>query len=68
MVTAKDWSDFWIHEAVCGYMQTLYIEEISGPENVFDFMQNWKKWENKQPIAPRKEMTGSEAYTNDMYS
>jgi aminopeptidase N len=68
MVTAKDWSDFWIHEAVCGYMQTLYIEEISGRENIFKFMENWKKWENKQPIAPRKEMTGNEAYTNDMYS
>ncbi len=68
MVTAKDWSDFWIHEAVCGYMQTLYIEETLGKEKIYAFMLNWKKWTNEQPIAPRKEMTGEEAYTNDMYS
>lgn len=68
MVTAKDWSDFWIHEAVCGYMQTLYIEDKLENKNPSAFMMNWKLWENKQPIAPRKEMTENEAYTNDMYS
>ena len=49
-------------------MQTLYLEEKFGSEKVSAFMKNWKKWENKQAIAPRKEMTGAEAYTNDMYS
>lgn len=68
MVTAKDWSDFWIHEAVCGYMQTLYIEEKLGKEKTSAFMMNWKLWKNDQPIAPRREMTENEAYTNDMYS
>lgn len=68
MVTAKDWSDFWIHEAVCGYMQTLYIEDKLPDKNSSAFMMNWKLWKNEQPIAPRKEMTGNEAYTNDMYS
>jgi len=68
MVTAKDWSDFWIHEAVCGYMQTLYIEDKLENKNPSAFVMNWKLWENKQPIAPRKEMTENEAYTNDMYS
>ncbi len=68
MVTAKDWSDFWIHEAVDGYMQTLYIEEKLPDKNSMAFMMNWKLWKNEQPIAPRKEMTSDEAYTNDMYS
>jgi aminopeptidase N len=68
MVTAKDWSDFWIHEAVCGYMQTLYIEDKLANGNPSAFMMNWKLWKNEQPIAPRKEMTSNEAYTNDMYS
>jgi len=68
MVTAKDWSDFWIHEAVDGYMQTLYIEEKLPERSPSAFMMNWKMWKNEQPIAPRKEMTGNEAYTNDMYS
>ena len=68
MVTAKDWSDFWIHEAVCGYMQTLYIEDKLPEKNASAFMMNWKLWKNEQPIAPRKEMTSDEAYTNDMYS
>ncbi|MDH3267941.1 MAG: M1 family metallopeptidase [Ignavibacteria bacterium] len=68
MVTAKDWSDFWIHEAVDGYMQTLYIEDKLPDKNSSAFMMNWKLWKNEQPIAPRKEMTSNEAYTNDMYS
>jgi len=68
MVTAKDWSDFWIHEAICGYMQTLYLEEIFDDDRASAFMLKWKKWKNEQPIAPRKEMTSTEAYTNDMYS
>jgi aminopeptidase N len=68
MVTAKDWSDFWIHEAVCAYMQTLYIEDKLEDGNPTAFMMNWKLWKNEQPIAPRKEMTENEAYTNDMYS
>ncbi len=68
MVTAKDWSDFWIHEAVCAYMQTLYIEDKLESGNTTAFMMNWKLWKNEQPIAPRKEMTENEAYTNDMYS
>jgi aminopeptidase N len=68
MVTARDWSDFWIHEAVCGYMQTLYIEDKLEDVNSAAFMMNWKLWKNEQPIAPRREMTENEAYTNDMYS
>jgi len=68
MVTAKDWSDFWIHEAVDGYMQTLYKEDKLPDKNAMAFMMNWKLWKNEQPIAPRKEMTSNDAYTNDMYS
>ena len=68
MVTAKDWSDFWIHEAVCAYMQTLYIEDKLEDGNPNAFMMNWKLWKNEQPVAPRREMTENEAYTNDMYS
>lgn len=68
MVTAKDWSDFWIHEAICGYMQTLYIEDKLPDRSPSAFMMNWKFWKNEQPVAPRKEMTSNEAYTNDMYS
>ena len=68
MVTAKDWSDFWIHEATCGYMQALYLEEISGIGAYHNFQSKWRNWENEQPIAPRKEMMGSEAYSYDMYA
>jgi aminopeptidase N len=68
MVTAKDWSDFWIHEATCGYMQALYLEKISGIEAYHNFHSRWRMWKNEQPIAPRKEMRGGEAYTYDMYA
>jgi aminopeptidase N len=49
-------------------MQTLYIEDRLTDRNPYAFMMNWKLWKNEQPIAPRKEMTSDEAYTNDMYS
>jgi len=51
MVTAKDWSDFWIHEALCGYMQALYLEEKDGIEAYHKFFTNRKDWKNEQPIA-----------------
>lgn len=68
MVTAKDWSDFWIQEAICGYMQVLYMEEKLGKDSYAVFLANRQLWENKQPIAPRREMTGGEAYKSDMYA
>jgi len=49
-------------------LQTLYIEDKLPDRNPYAFMMNWKLWKNEQPIAPRKEMTSNEAYTNDMYS
>lgn len=30
LVTAEDWSHFWLHEGTCTYMQVLYAEERQG--------------------------------------
>jgi aminopeptidase N len=49
-------------------MQALYLEEIFGIDAYHNFHSRWRMWKNEQPIAPRKEMTGGEAYTYDMYA
>lgn len=67
LVTARDWSDFWIHEGTGAYMQSLYAEKLGGISAYHSYQQKRMNFENKQPVAPRIEMTGSEAYTSDIY-
>jgi aminopeptidase N len=67
LVTARDWSDFWIHEGAAAYMQSLYAEKLGGLPAYHNYQQKRMNFENKQPVAPRREMTGGEAYTSDIY-
>lgn len=67
LVTARDWSDFWIHEGTGAYMQSLYAEKLGGITAYHNYQQKRMNFENKQPVAPRREMTGGEAYTSDIY-
>lgn len=67
LVTARDWSDFWIHEGTGAYMQSLYAEKLGGISAYHNYQQKRMNFENKQPVAPRREMTGGEAYTGDIY-
>jgi aminopeptidase N len=67
MVTAKDWSDFWIHEAIGGYMQALYTEKLNGKKSYIQYISAWKNFENKKPIAKRAQLSTDEAYFPDMY-
>ncbi len=67
MLTAKDWSDFWIHEGIGTYMQPLYLEKMFGKKMYHDYMASIKRFSNKAPVAPRKSETAGEAYNLDVY-
>jgi aminopeptidase N len=67
MVTAKDWSDFWIHEGIGGYMQALYVEQKFGAAKYREYLLKWKLFSNSKPIAARGKLTTEEAYFPDMY-
>lgn len=67
LVTAKDWSDFWIHEGTGTYMQPLYLEKVFGKDQYFKYMKSIKRFSNKTPVAPRGEKTSGESYNLDIY-
>ena len=68
LVTAKDWSDFWIHEGIGLYMQPLYLEKIYGRDLYLGYLKKYKKIQNLKPVAPRGQITASEAYQPDIYN
>ena len=63
LVTGRDWNDFWIHEGFQSFMDTLYVEKISGPEAYFKAMANrYRGLRNIKPVAPREPRTTTEMY------
>jgi aminopeptidase N len=68
LVTAKDWSDFWIHEGIGLYMQPLYLEKVYGRDHYLGYLKKYKKIQNIKPVAPRGQITASEAYQPDIYN
>ncbi len=68
LVTVKDWSDFWIHEGIGLYLQPLYLEKVYGKKEYIGYLRKYKRIQNKKPVAPRAELTSSEAYTGDIYN
>jgi aminopeptidase N len=63
LVTASDWRDFWIHEGFQSFMDTLYLERVSGKEAYLKSMASRaKNLRNKQPVAPRESRTTVQMY------
>lgn len=63
LVTASDWRDFWIHEGFQSFMDTLYVEEVSGKEAYLKAMAGrMKSLRNKQAVAPRESRTTTQMY------
>lgn len=63
LVTAADWSDFWLHEGFCTYMQALYAEELGGREAYHSYLQGSRGGiNNEQPVAPRGSRSTLEMY------
>jgi aminopeptidase N len=67
-ITARDWSDFWIHEGFATYAEALWVERLRGQEAMLDFMQ-----EKKREIVPEASVyrpyhaTAGEAFANVTY-
>lgn len=63
LITAKDWSDVWIHEGLATYSEALYVEHLSGKRKYLDFMAARQPNNNHNyRLAPRSEMTAEEAF------
>ena len=63
MVTARDWSDAWIHEGFACYMEALYAERLGGKEKYHEYIQDRSYWSNTAPVAPRESVTMWEAFS-----
>jgi aminopeptidase N len=65
LITAKDWSDYWLHEGFGSYMQPLYAETLRGREAYLTVIrQQWRGARNRRPVAERGELTAGEVYFN----
>lgn len=63
LVTARDWKDFWIHEGIQSFMDTLYLEHIGKKDAYFTAMrQRAAGTRNMQPVAPREPKFAFEVY------
>jgi aminopeptidase N len=63
LVTARDWSDYWIHEGFGSYFQPLYAEKLLGPAGYRRVIARLRAGiRNRHPIAPRGPLTAAEVY------
>ncbi len=65
LITARDWSDYWLHEGFGSYMQPLYAETLGGREAYLtNIRQQWRGAKNLRPVAERAQLTAAEVYFN----
>lgn len=69
LVTAKDWSDVWIHEGFATYMEALFVERMSGFARYKSYMAGLRgPIQNRSPVAPNMPMTAQTMFSsNDVY-
>lgn len=67
LVTAKDWSDIWIHEGFATYMEALYVEKQSGPARYRSYMARMNK-NISRPLAPNQSVTAGTAFLANVYT
>ena len=67
-VTAKDWSDMWIHEGICSFGDVLYLREMEGEDAYLKgFQIRALFFENKKPVVQGKDLDEEAAYISDIY-
>ena len=68
-ISVADWSDFWIHEGICTYAESMYIEEKFGLESAKNFIdERFKKnITNTAPIVPERNSNANLESGNDVY-
>ena len=70
LVTAKDWSDVWIHEGFATYMEALFAEKTLGFTKYKSYMAGLRKSiANSAIVAPRAPSTAGYIFSAaDVYS
>jgi len=68
LVTAKDWSDIWIHEGFATYMEALFVEKQSGPARYKSYMARLRPTSITRPIAPPQSVTAQVAFLGNVYN
>lgn len=69
LVTARDWSDVWIHEGFATYMEALFVERMSGSAKYKNYMvQRKSSIQNRIPVAPLTPTGAATMFSsNDVY-
>lgn len=69
LVTAKDWSDVWIHEGFATYMEALFVEHTSGFTRYKTYMAGRRNGiQNDEPVAPNVPATAQAMFSSvDVY-
>ncbi len=67
-VTAKDWSDIWIHEGFATYMEALFVENQSGDARYRSYMARLRPSNITRPIAPNQSVTAETAFVANVYN
>ncbi|MFH0988730.1 MAG: M1 family aminopeptidase [bacterium] len=68
LVTAKDWSDLWIHEGFATYMEALFVERQNGYARYKSYMARLRPANITRPIAPNQSVTAADAYLGNVYN
>jgi hypothetical protein len=68
LVTAKDWSDVWIHEGFACYTEALYAGYLNGQASYRSYMQGLRNFSNNQALAPRDTLTASQGFNGPVYN
>lgn len=66
LVTAKDWSDVWIHEGVACYTEALRAEDLDGAASYRSYLAGIRGFGNGV-VAPRDTLTASEGFVGPVY-
>ena len=69
MVTCKNWKDWWIHEGLASYMESLYVEYLHGKEAYHKYANGYfARMKNEKPVSPTGHPTCKQQYISDVYS
>ena len=67
LVTAPDWSDFWVHEGFAQYLQKLWVERTHGEEGYRKYLAQVRgRILNAKPVAPRGARSSAQMYFRDL--
>jgi len=63
LVTAKDWSDVWIHEGIATYTEALFVEHTKGQTALFQYMDQHRPGNiHMNALAPRNSFEAGAAF------